>query len=35
MVTFSYGIAEYQKKDDLGSITMRADKRLYLAKAKA
>ena len=35
VVTFSYGLAEYRKGDDLGSITMRADKRLYLAKDKA
>jgi diguanylate cyclase (GGDEF)-like protein len=34
-VTFSYGLAEYRKGDDLGSITMRADTRLYQAKNNA
>ena len=34
-VTFSYGIAEYRKEDDLGSMTMRADKRMYQAKNTA
>ena len=34
-VAFSYGIAEYRKGDDLGSTTMRADKRLYQAKSGA
>ena len=34
-VTFSFGLAEYRKGDDLGSITMRADKRLYRAKNEA
>lgn len=33
-VTFSFGLAGYRKGDDLDSITMRADKRLYEAKGK-
>jgi len=35
VVTFSYGLAEYRKGDDLGSITMRADKQLYRAKGRS
>lgn len=34
-VSFSYGLAEYKKGDDLDSITMRADKELYQAKGRA